>query len=75
MNLKLLKSIRFFLRENKSRKGWSNSKLKKFIKLTDAVQNRLIYNMFINNKLDYDRKKKSHNIIDFIVKNSISKIR
>ena len=45
---------------------------KKFLKQSDAVQKKLIYNMFINNKLDYDREK-IQNIYDFIVKNSISK--
>lgn len=44
----------------------------KFIKLTPAVQNRLIYNMFLHNNLEYDRKKIS-NIIDFINENSNSK--
>ena len=29
----------------------------KFIKLSDALQNKIIYNIFIENNLDYDRKK------------------
>lgn len=42
---------------------------KKFIKLSTAVQKKIIYNIFIKNNLDYDRKKIA-NILDFIKENS-----
>jgi tRNA(Ile)-lysidine synthetase-like protein len=45
---------------------------KRFLKQSDAVQKKLIYNMFIENKLDYDREK-IQNIYDFINENSESK--
>lgn len=45
---------------------------KKFLKLSIPLQKKLIYNMFIDNKLDYDREK-IQNIYDFIVENSTSK--
>ena len=47
-------------------------KTKKFLKLSDNVQKRLIYNLFIQNNLDYDRKK-ILNIYEFIRENSNSK--
>ena len=47
-------------------------KTKKFLKLSDNVQKRLIYNLFIQNNLDYDRKK-ILNIFEFIKENSSSK--
>ncbi|MBQ9246019.1 tRNA lysidine(34) synthetase TilS [bacterium] len=45
---------------------------KKFLNLSNAVQNRIIYNLFIKYDLDYDRKKISY-ILDFIKENSNSK--
>jgi tRNA(Ile)-lysidine synthase len=50
----------------------NNFQTKKFLKLSKAVQKRLIYNMFIENNLDYDQKK-ILNILDFIEENSVSK--
>lgn len=47
-------------------------KTKKFLKLSDNVQKRLIYNLFIKNNLDYDRGK-ILNIYEFIKENSNSK--
>ena len=41
----------------------------KFLKLPKAVQTKFIYNIFIDNNLDYDRKK-IFGILDFIYKNS-----
>lgn len=32
-------------------------KTKKFLKLSESLQKRIIYNIFINNNIDYDRKK------------------
>lgn len=45
---------------------------KKFLNLSNAIQKRIIYNMFINHKLDYD-KKKITNILEFIKENADSK--
>ena len=45
---------------------------KKFLNLSDALKKRLIYKMFLDNNLDYDRKK-IENILDFIIENSNSK--
>lgn len=45
---------------------------KKFLNLSNAVQKRIIYNMFTNHNLDYDRKKISK-ILEFIKENSSSK--
>ena len=47
-------------------------KTKKFLKLSENVQKRLVYNLFIQNNLDYDRKK-ILNIYDFIRENANSK--
>ncbi|MBQ8668478.1 tRNA lysidine(34) synthetase TilS [bacterium] len=47
-------------------------KTKKFLKLSEPVQKRLIYNIFIQNNLDYDRKK-ILNIYEFIQENSNSR--
>ena len=47
-------------------------KTKKFLKLSENVQKRLVYNLFIQNNLDYDRKK-ILNIYNFIKENSNSK--
>ena len=47
-------------------------KTKEFIKLSKPVQNRIIYNIFIKNNLDYDREK-ILNIIEFIKENLNSK--
>lgn len=44
-------------------------KTKKFLKLSNNVQKRLIYNLFIQNNLDYDRGK-ILNIYEFIKENS-----
>ncbi len=51
-----------------------NNKIKtsKFLKLSEAVQKRIIYNIFTKNNLEYDRKK-INSILEFINKNSISK--
>ncbi len=67
---KIIDEYLFFVQEKISEDGVIQTK--KFLKQSDAVQKKLIYNMFINNKLDYDREK-IQNIYDFIVKNSISK--
>ena len=45
---------------------------KKFLNLSNAIQKRIIYNMFTNHNLDYDRKK-IFNILEFIKENSSSK--
>lgn len=45
---------------------------KKFLNQSQAVQKRLIYNLFIKYNLEYDRKK-ILNILDFIYQNSDSK--
>ena len=45
---------------------------KKFIKQSYAVQKKLIYGLFLENNLDYDRKK-ILNVLDFIKENSKSK--
>lgn len=45
---------------------------KTFIKLSHAVQSRFIYNLFIENNLDYDREKIMR-ALDFILENSSSK--
>ena len=47
-------------------------KTQEFLKQSDEVQKRLIYNLFINNNLDYDRTK-ILNILQFIKENSDSK--
>ncbi|MBD5403325.1 tRNA lysidine(34) synthetase TilS [bacterium] len=47
-------------------------KTKKFINLSSAMQKRIIYNMFIEQNLDYDREK-ILNIKNFIIENSTSK--
>lgn len=47
-------------------------KTKKFLKLSDNVQKRLVYNLFVQNNLDYDRKK-ILNIYEFIRENADSK--
>ncbi len=47
-------------------------KTKKFIKLSHNVQKRFIYKLFLENKLDYDRKK-ILNIHNFIEENATSK--
>lgn len=47
-------------------------KTKKFLNLSDNIQKRLIYNIFIENNLDYDRTK-ILNIFEFIKENSNSK--
>ena len=44
----------------------------KFLKLSQPVQRKLIYNIFIKNNLDYDRKK-ILKILDFIKENACSK--
>ncbi|MDE6138072.1 MAG: tRNA lysidine(34) synthetase TilS [Candidatus Gastranaerophilales bacterium] len=44
----------------------------KFLNLSTPVQKRIIYNMFIKQNLDYDRKKIS-NILEFIKENANSK--
>lgn len=59
-----------FIREKISENGEISTK--KFLKQSDSVQKRLIYNMYIENKLDYDREK-IQNIYDFIKENSTSK--
>lgn len=45
---------------------------KKFLNLSTSVQKRIIYNMFTNHNLDYDRKKISK-ILEFIKENAYSK--
>ena len=45
---------------------------KKFLKLSDAIQKRIIYNIFIKYNLDYERTK-IVNILNFIKENSDSK--
>ncbi len=45
---------------------------KEFLKLSNSVQKRIIYNIFIQNNLDYDREKILR-ILDFVVENSLSK--
>lgn len=45
---------------------------KKFLNLSQSVQKRLIYNLFIRYNLEYDRKK-ILNILEFIHENSTSK--
>ena len=45
---------------------------KNFINFSKAVQLRLVYNLFIENNLDYDNKK-IQNVLDFILENSTSK--
>lgn len=47
-------------------------KTQKFLNQTEALQKRIIYNLFITNKLDYDRTK-ILNLLDFIKENSNSK--
>lgn len=47
-------------------------KTKKFLNLSDSVQKRIIYKLFIENNLEYDRKK-ILKIWDFIKENSTSK--
>lgn len=47
-------------------------KTTEFLKQSDAIQKRLIYNLFIQNNLDYDRTK-ILNILQFIKENSKSK--
>ena len=47
-------------------------KTKKFLKLSNNVQKRIIYNLFVQNNIDYDRKK-ILNIFEFISENSNSK--
>lgn len=47
-------------------------KTQEFLKQSDAIQKRLIYNLFIQNNLDYDRTK-ILNILQFIKENSNSK--
>jgi len=42
---------------------------KKFLNLTENVQKKIIYNLFINNKLDYDRRR-IISVLDFIKENS-----
>ena len=49
-----------------------NIQTQKFLKLSQNVQRKFIYNLFINKNLDYDRKK-ILNILDFIKENSTSK--
>lgn len=51
-----------------------NKKIKtsKFLNLSEAIQRRIIYNLFITNNLDYDRTK-ILNILNFIKENSNSK--
>lgn len=44
----------------------------KFLKLSDSVQKKIIYTIYINNNLDYDREK-ILNIWEFIKENSQSK--
>ena len=41
---------------------------KKFLNLSEVIQKKLIYNLFIQNKLEYDRKKIT-NILEFIKEN------
>lgn len=45
---------------------------KKFLELSNSVQRRIIYNIFIQNNLDYDREKILR-ILDFVIENSSSK--
>ena len=45
---------------------------KEFLKLSNSVQKRIIYNLFIQNNLDYTREKVLQ-IYDFIYENSSSK--
>lgn len=47
-------------------------KTQEFLKQSDEVKKRLIYNLFINNNLDYDRTK-ILKILEFIKENSNSK--
>lgn len=47
-------------------------KTQKFLNQTEALQKRIIYNLFITNKLDYDRTK-ILNLLNFIKENSNSK--
>lgn len=47
-------------------------KTSEFLKQSDAVQKRIVYNLFINNNLDYDRTK-ILKILDFIKESSNSK--
>lgn len=47
-------------------------KTKDFLQLSDALQKRIIYKLFIAQNLDYDRKKIS-NIREFIIGNSCTK--
>lgn len=51
-----------------------NNKIKtsKFLNLSEALQKRIIYNLFTTNNLDYDRTK-ILNILNFIKENSNSK--
>lgn len=45
---------------------------KKFMQLSRPIQKKIIYNIFLKNKLDYDRKKITK-ILEFIIENSNSK--
>lgn len=47
-------------------------KTQEFLNLSDSIQKRLVYNIFIENNLDYTREKILQ-IYDFIKENSISK--
>ena len=47
-------------------------KTKKFLNLSQALQNKIIYKMFLKHNLDYDRKKIT-NIVEFIHENQHSK--
>ncbi len=47
-------------------------KTQEFLKLSDSIQKRLVYNIFIENNLDYTREKILQ-IYDFIKENSTSK--
>jgi tRNA(Ile)-lysidine synthase len=44
----------------------------KFLKLSEPVKRKLVYNLFISHNLDYDRKK-ILTVLDFIKENSASK--
>ena len=70
MKLKLLKNIwNLFLDKITEDDKIST---KEFLKLSNSVQKRIIYNIFIQNNLDYDREKILR-ILDFVVENSLSK--
>lgn len=47
-------------------------KTKKFLNLSQALQNKIIYKIFLKHNLDYDRKKIT-NIVEFIHENQYSK--